>query len=84
MFSACQALKMHLSDDIILSSSDLVCSVYCFQCETLKVTEYACVFIVCTFNGMSLDGCGEKPGCVEAYHLKRDDVGVGHKKHKKM
>lgn len=43
MFSACQALKMHLSDEAALSSGELVCFVHYYQRENdLGSTCAAC------------------------------------------
>lgn len=87
MFSACQALKMHLSDDTALSSRELVCFVFFkySMCQMkLTVCMCACACACMCFNSMSLDGCGEdaeaEAGCVQVRPLKRNDFGNGHNK----
>ena len=70
MFSACEALKMHLSDDTALSSKEMVCSLYSSAFEQLKVNLYVCVCLrvcVCVCVRAHLIvcrcyGCGQMRG----------------------
>ena len=82
MFSACEALKMHLSDDTALSSKEMVCSLYSSAFEQLKVNLYVCVsacvcvcacVCACTFNSMSVlwVWTDAGPGSVQVCHLKK-------------
>lgn len=58
MFSACQALKMHLSDEAALSSGELVRFVHYYQRES----DSGSTCPACACARMSLDRCGGTPG----------------------
>lgn len=60
MFFACQALKMHLSDDNTLSGRELVGSVPSVRPGGLCSGQMCDPGYMCTFTSMSIKWCGGK------------------------
>lgn len=77
MFSACQALKMHLNDAATLSSKEMVRSFKLSQRGSkipVSLPVSVCLLVrACVFNGMPLDGrvvvcCLEGYNCPQKLH----------------